>query len=143
MATTKQSDKPKALLCGMLETGGNILFLKRKGKDGKEAIEMPCVLGSTSTDPMGQLSEAFKKQTGIAAHPVHIVMEGRHNIGTAKNPEYVPVIVYEMENDEPLIAPDPGKGYSGFVKMPLLKAKGARLSENASWMLEEGVMVDG
>lgn len=142
MATTKNSSKPKALICGMLEIGGKVLFLVKKDRAGKEVIEMPFVLGSSSADPHSQLSEAFKKQTGIGAHPVHQVMEGKHNVGTAKKPEFIPVLVFEMMPDDPRVKPDPGTGYCGFLWVKMLDAEGKTLSENAGWLLEEPVMID-
>lgn len=144
MATTKNSagTKPKALICGMLEIGGKVLFLAKNSKDGKEVLEMPFVMGSDTTDPHSQLAEAFKKQTGIKAHPVHQVMEGKHNVGTPKNPEHIPVLVFEMMPDEPRVKPDPGKGYTGFFWLKMIDAEGKALSENAGWLLEEPVMID-
>lgn len=132
----------KALLCGMLEDGEKMLFLVRKDGKGIERVEMPCVYGYTSTDPIGQLAEAFKKQTGVKAETGKVRMEGRHNIGTDSAPVWVPVLIFEMTPDEPLVKPDPGKGIERCEWMTVMEAKSRQLTDNGMWLLEDTEIVE-
>jgi hypothetical protein len=142
MRTAKGATTPKALICGMLERGDKMLFLVRKDGRGVERVEMPCVHGSTSTDPAGQLTEAFRKQTGIKAEMGNLRMEGRHNIGSKGKVVFVPVLVFEMSPDSPLVRPDPGKGIERCEWMTMMEAKGRQLTDNGMWLLEDTEIVE-
>jgi hypothetical protein len=129
---------PKALICGMLENGGRALFLRRKEPEG-EGIEMPCVFGSLGADPLSQLAEAFKKQTGIKAEPVQVVIEGRHeHEGT-----HIPCLVFSMR---PLHGgppePEPASAYCGFVWLSIEDAKLRRHAPKGRWLSEPMMRVD-
>lgn len=129
-------ERPKALICGMLEKDGKALFLKRKGQDG-EGIEMPSVFGTLSADPLSQLAEGFRKQAGIKAEPGQIIIEGRHEYEGA----HIPCLVFSMKplrEDEP----EPGSAFSGFEWLSLEDAKMRRHSAKGKWLSEPMMRIE-
>ncbi len=131
-------ERPKALICGMLELEGKALFLKRK-EAGAEGIEMPSVYGTLGADPVSQLAEAFKKQTGIKADAGQVVLESRHEYEGA----HIPCLVFRMTPiDEGGIEPEPSGVYSGFVWLALEDAKLKRHAPKGKWLSEPIMRVD-
>jgi hypothetical protein len=132
------TDRPKALICGMLEHEGKALFLKRKEAEG-EAIEMPSVFGILSADPISQLAEAFKKQTGIKADVGQVILESRHEYEGV----HIPCLVFKMN---PLhvgpIEPEPAGTYSGFEWLALEDAKLRKHAPKGKWLSEPMMRVD-
>ncbi|MEW6034989.1 MAG: hypothetical protein AB1529_00110 [Candidatus Micrarchaeota archaeon] len=129
-------NQPKALIVGMLERGGRALFLLRKEGHGT-GIEMPCVYGSLSADPVSQLSEAFRKQAGIKAEAGRIVLEGRYE----HEGNHIPCLVLEMRQlrkEEP----DPASAYAGFEWLTLDEAKLRKHSKKGSWLSEPIMRVE-
>jgi hypothetical protein len=132
------NERPKALICGMLEQGGKMLFLKRKEADG-EAIEMPSVFGVLSADPVSQLAEAFKKQTGINADVGQVILESRHEYEGA----HIPCLVFMMKPlHEGQIEPEPAGAYSGFEWLALEDARLRRHAPKGKWLSEPIMRVD-
>lgn len=125
---------PKALVCGMLEDGGRVLFLKRRDQHGVERLELPWVYASEGSDPMSQLAESFKKQTGISAEVGEIVLEGRHNAGSRRRKRWIPCYVFKMSARERRA--DPGSGYSGFRWLSIKDAKKERLGRALEWLIK-------
>jgi hypothetical protein len=131
-------ERPKALVCGMLEQGEKALFLKRKDGEG-ESIEMPSVYGILSSDPVSQLAEAFKKQTGIKADVDRVILESRHEYEGA----HIPCLVFRMKPlQEGPLEPEPGGAYSGFVWLALEDAKLRKHAPKGKWLSEPIMRVD-
>ncbi len=124
---------PKALVCGMLEDKGRVLFLTFKDRHGIERLELPCVYSYPSSDPVSQLTEAFLKQSGIDAEVGEIVLEARHNAGSRRRKRWVPCYVFEVKAKDRKA--DPGGGYAGFRWLSLKDAKKEKLGRKAEWLL--------
>jgi hypothetical protein len=133
---------PRALICGMLEQGEKMLFLVRKDERGVERVEMPCAFGTISAGFTRQLAEAFGKQTNVKAIPGNLRMEGRHNVGSASKPEWVPVLVFEMTPQDWLVRPSPGSGIARCEWLTLMDAKSRQLTDNGMWLLEDTEIVE-
>lgn len=124
---------PKALACGMLEDGGRTLFLVRTGRNGIEKIELPCVLVPSGRSPFAEIKEAFRKLTGIADYQVHeIVLEARHNAGSRRRKNWVPVLVFKVTARNRTTKP--AEGFSGFRWLSLDDAKKMRRGRNLEWL---------
>jgi hypothetical protein len=123
---------PKALACGMLEDGGRALFLARKGADGTERIEMPCVLVLSGRSPFAEIRDAFRRMTGIDGEVHEIAIEGTHNAGSRKRRSLVPCLVFRVTAKSRTAAPS--DEFSGFRWLSLEDAVKARLGRNAEWM---------
>ena len=126
---------PKALACGMLEDGGRIFFLVRTGRNGIEKIELPCVLVRSGRSPFADIKEAFGEFTGIVDYEVHdIVLEARHNAGSRKRKNWVPVLVFKITARNRTAKPS--DGFSGFRWLTLEDAKKKRRGRNLEWFLK-------
>jgi hypothetical protein len=131
-------DRPKALICGMLEHEGKALFLKRKELDG-ESIEMPSVFGILSADPISQLAEAFKKQTGIKADVGQVVFESRHEYEGV----HIPCLVFRMNPlDGGPPEPEPSGPYSGYEWLALEDARLRNHAPKGRWLSEPIMRVE-
>lgn len=131
----------KALACGMLEDGGRVLFLVRKDASGAERIEVPCVLVPSGRSPFAEIKDAFPKLTGIEDCQVHeIILEGRHNAGSRKRRNFVPVFVFKVTARNRTAKP-PGE-FSGFRWLSLDDAKKEKLGRNAEWLRKETKRVE-
>ena len=132
------ADRPKALICGMLEREGKALFLKRKLPDG-EAIEMPSVFGILSADPVSQLAEGFRKQTGIKADVGQVVLESRHDFEGV----HIPCLVFRMTPlHEGGIEPEPASVYTGFEWLAIEDARIRKHAPKGRWLSEPIMRVD-
>lgn len=127
----KERTLPKALVCGMLEDSGRILFLKQKDRQGIERIEMPCLL-TYSGDPVSQLTEAFREQTGIDGEIGEIAFETRHNAGSRRRKRFIPCLVFRASAKNRRARPAPG--FSGYKWLSLEDAKREKLGKNAKWI---------
>lgn len=125
--------RPKALVCGMLEDGGRVLFLSKKDQHGVERIELPCVYSTERGDPVSQIAQAFKMQSGISVHVGEIAFEGRHNAGSRRKKYWVQCYVFKVEAKEKKA--DPGGGYTGFRWLSFKDAKEKKLGKHADWLL--------
>lgn len=123
---------PKAVVCGMLEDNGRIFFLKQKGSDGNERFEVPHVL-IYSGDPVSQLSEEFKKQTGIDSQVEDIILETKVNAGSRKNKFLIPCLIFRILAKNKTAKLDPR--FSGFKWFSPVDAKKQRLHKNSLWVL--------
>ena len=123
---------PKALACGMLEDEGRVLFLIRKDPSGAERIEMPCVLVPSGRSPFAEINAEFRRQTGIDAQIHEVVLEGRHNAGSRKRRNQVPVMVFKVTARERRAKPS--SEFSGFKWLGMDEALRQRLSRNAEWL---------
>ena len=88
--------QPSALAAGLLEDGGRALFLVRRNLKGVETVELPCVLLLNGENPVARLTEAFWQQTGIDPEVHEILFERRHNAGSRKRKNWVPVLVFKI-----------------------------------------------
>jgi len=111
--------EPKAIICGMLEKEGKILFLEKDGK-----IELPWVYGSLRGDPMSQMEEAYLKKTDVKVEAAQVVMEEKS--------EELTVHVLQMIPREG-VNPDPSAGYSA-VWLTLEEAKKKPLAKHFEWI---------
>lgn len=123
---------PKAIACGMLEDRGRIFFLLRIDEHGGERLEIPCVFAYTSTDPISQLAETFKKQTGIDAEVCEIRFETRYNAGTRRNRKFIPCLVFRMRSKSAKATP--AAEFSGFKWLSLDNAKKQKLGKITEWL---------
>lgn len=123
---------PKAVVCGMLEDNGRIIFLKQKGMDGIERFEVPHVL-IYSGDPVSQIHDAFKKQTGIDPQVGEIILETKVNAGSRKNKFRVPCLVFKITAKNKTAKPD--SQFSGFKWLSVNDAKKQKLHKNTLWIL--------
>jgi len=128
----KERFLPKALVCGMLEDMGRVLFLKRKDKQGAEQLEMPCLL-LYAGDPVSQLTEAFREQTGIDGEVGGIVLETRHNAGSRRRKSFVPCMVFRIRAKS--MKARPASQFSGYRWLSLEDAKKEKLGRNARWVM--------
>jgi len=123
---------PKAIVCGMLEDNGRIFFLKQIGSDNIERFEVPHVL-IYSGDPVSQLNEEFKKQTGIDSQVEDIILETKVNAGSRKKKFLVPCLVFRILAKNKTANLD--AKFSGFKWLSLEDAKKQRLHKNSLWIL--------
>jgi hypothetical protein len=111
--------EPKAIICGMLEKDGKILFLEKDGK-----IELPWVYGSLRGDPISQMAEAYLKKTDVKVEAGLVVMEGKS--------EGLTVVVLQME-PQAEVNPEPAAGYS-VAWLTLEEAKKKPLARHFEWI---------
>ncbi len=88
--------QPAALAAGLLEDGGRALFLVRRNLRGLDTVELPCVLLFKGENPVAGLAGAFRQQTGIDPQVHEILFEKRHNAGSRKRRNWVPVLVFRI-----------------------------------------------
>lgn len=110
--------EPKAIICGILEKDGKILFLEKDGK-----LELPWVYGSQAGDPIGQIAEAYLKKTDVKVSPGPVIMEAKSDL---------PVHVLKME-PRAEIKPEPASGYS-IVWLTLEEAAKRPLAKHFEWI---------
>ncbi len=132
----EKPEPPKALVCGMLEDEGRVLFLTFKDSHGIERLELPCVYARQQSDPVSQLGEAFLKQAGIDGEVGEIVLESRHNAGSRRRRRWIPCYVFGIKAKTRKA--DPGGGYTGFRWLSLKDAKKEKLGRKAEWLLKIG-----
>lgn len=123
---------PKALICGMLKDSSRILFLKQKDIRGIERIEMPCVL-NYGEDPVAQLSQEFKMQTGIDGEIGDIAFETKYNAGSRKKKVWIPCLVFTVKAKS--MNATPAKEFSGFRWLKIEDAKKERVDRKLEWIL--------
>lgn len=127
----KERILPKALVCGMLEDRGRVLFLKRKDRQGTERLEMPCLL-LYAGDPVSQLTEAFREQTGIDGEVGEVVIETRYNAASRRRKRFIPCLVFRIRAKG--MKANPAPQFSGYRWLSLEDAKEEKLSRNARWI---------
>lgn len=125
--------RPKALVCGMLEDGGRVLFLIKKDQQGNERYELPCVYSTDRGDPVSQIGQAFKMQSGISVQVGEIVFEARHNAGSRRKKYWISCYVFKVTAKEKKA--DPAGGYVGFKWLSLKDAKEKKLGKHADWLM--------
>ena len=104
--------QPVLLAAGLLEDGGRALFLVRRNFRGDETVELPCVLLMKGENPVAGLTEAFRQQTGIDPQVHEILFERRHNAGSRKRKNWVPVLVFKITAKN--ASARPSKEFAGF-----------------------------
>lgn len=122
---------PKALVCGALKDEGRVLFLKRKDRQGIERLEMPCAL-NYGEDPMLQLVDIFKQQTGIDAEVEEIIFEGRYNAGSRKRKKWIKCLVFRIKAKRKYVKI--GEGFVGYKWMILETVKKEKLDRKLEWI---------
>ncbi|MEW6749020.1 MAG: hypothetical protein AB1295_04910 [Candidatus Micrarchaeota archaeon] len=125
-------ERPKALICGMLEEDGKVLFLKREG-----GIELPSVFGSLGADPLSQMTEAFKKQSGIKAECGDVVIESRYELEAGLR---IPCLVFSMKRLREG-EPEPATVYSGFEWLTMDEARKRKPAPKGTWLKEPMVRI--
>ena len=129
----KEKIFPKALVCGMLEDGGRILFLIMKDQQGTERLEIPCFLAYSDADVM-RLAQEFREQTGIDGEVGEITIQTKNNAGSRKKKSWVPCLVFRMTAKNRTAKPT--KRFSGFRWLSLDDAKKQKLWRNTEWILK-------
>jgi hypothetical protein len=124
--------RPKALVCGLLEDNGRFLFLTKKDQHGVERYELPWVYSTDRGDPVSQIGQAFKMQSGISVQVGEIVLEARHNAGSRRKRFWVQCYVFRVSAKE--MKADPGESYSGYKWLSLKDAKEKKLGKHSEWI---------
>lgn len=109
----------KTIICGMLEENENVFFLIKKNK-----LELPHIFATTKADPIGQLAEAFKKQTDIKVQVGEMIIQTKCKVAS----EEMSLIVFKM------IKLGETKSHHEHIWLPLAKAKQKELAESTSWL---------
>ena len=124
--------QPVALAAGLLEDGGRGLFLVRRNLKGVETVELPCVLLMKGDNPVAQLTEAFRHQTGIDPQVHEILFEKRHNAGSRKRRNFVPVLVFRITAKS--ASAKPSKEFSGIKWIASEDLGKFKPSRNCDWL---------
>jgi len=136
MGKLVQPKKPTALACGLLEDGNRALFLCRKDALGVETLELPCALILAGDNPVSALTSEFRRQTGLDGQVHEVIMEGKHNIGSRKRKQLVPVLVFKV-TAKAASARQSGE-FSGFEWLERRELLGRRLGRNFQWFWSQG-----
>lgn len=114
----------KAIICGILEVNGKILFLEKDGK-----LEIPWIFGSVYGDPINAIGQAYKMKTNVSITVGELVYEGFVELEN----ENFPVIALRMipKHDDFEIVPADGKKVVWF---DLSHAKKMDLEEHTAWI---------
>lgn len=123
---------PKALACGMLEDGGRVFFLIQKDAQGRERLELPCVLVPSGRSPFAEIKAAFYAMSGIDGQVHEIILEGRHNAGSRKRKSWVPALAFRITAR--IRTAKPSGGFCGFRWLALEEAKRQALSRESEWL---------
>ncbi len=123
---------PKALVCGILEDGGRILFLLKRGRHCIERLTLPCAPLFPGDNPVALLTEEFRFQTGIDAETGEMILEKRWNAGSRKRKRFVSVFIFEVSAKNRQAKPS--KEFSGFKWARLDDAKGGMLDRRIEWI---------
>lgn len=121
----------KALVVGLLEDNGRVLFLLARDAQGAESITLPSVL-IESGDPVSQLAEAFKQQTGIDGEVKETFFEGKWNAGSRKRKKNVPLLAYNVSAKSAKCTPS--RQFAGFKWLPLKDALSKKLDRRSEWL---------
>ncbi|MFH1520307.1 MAG: NUDIX hydrolase [Candidatus Micrarchaeota archaeon] len=124
--------KPTALACGMLEDNGRVLFLVKKDERGIECLEMPCVLVYSGGNPLSEITEEFKRQTGIDGQVHESIKEGKQNVGSRRKKHWITVLVFRITAKNRTAKPS--NEFSGFKWLDFDNAKNQRLSRKLEWI---------
>lgn len=124
--------KPTALVCGMLEDNGRVLFLLKKDERGIECLEMPCILVYSGGNPLSDITNEFKRQTKIDGQVHESVLESRYNSGSRKRRQLIPVLVFKITAKN--MTAKPADEFSGFKWLSFDSAKTQRLSRKLEWI---------
>jgi len=132
MGKNAQQALPAALACGLLEDGQRALFLVRRGREGEELLEIPCVEVARGENPVAALCGAFRRQTGIDAQVHGILFERKHNAGTRRRRAAVPALVFRLTAKSHSAAPSPE--FCGFRWLAPGDMEGRKLSRKSEWL---------
>lgn len=115
----------ETIVCGVLERKGTAYFLVKEDK-----LELPHVIASTKADPVGQIAEAFKKQTGIKVSVEGIVLQTgfRNNKHIEGKKAY---IVFKLASPDDIY-----EGHAEHVWLSFDEAKRKKLDESSLWIKE-------
>jgi len=128
---------PKALVCGMLEDNGRMLFLIKSDVNGIERIELPSVIVPSGRSPVAEIKNEFLRATGIDGEVHEIIMESRFNAGSRKRRAMVPLLVFKITARNRSARP-PINEFSGFKWLSLEDAKKMRLDRKLEWLRRKG-----
>ncbi len=124
--------KPGALVCGMLDDDGRVLFLIRRNDRGMEQLEMPCIETFSSVNVVDELATEFKRQTGIDGEVHEVAFQSRYNAGSRKRRYFVPVLVFRVTAKNRTAKPS--NEFAGFRWFSLDNAKLQRLCRKLEWL---------
>ena len=132
-----QEKKPAALVCGVLEDGGRILFLLRKDGTGVARLELPSVEVSSQSNQVSELSGEFKRQTGIDGEVHEILFQSLYNTGSRKRKYKIPVFLFKVtaKNRTARVANE----FSGFKWLSVDDARKQKLGRKLEWLRNETV----
>ncbi len=122
---------PRAIICGLLERDGKILFLEKDG-----LIELPWIYGTLAGDPINAIGQAYRMKTDVKVNVGPLAYEGKAII----NDEHLPVLVLKMEPKEEeyvVTIADSKKA----VWLTIEEAKKKKLADQAKWLKDEYIEV--
>ena len=129
--TATDTPLPKALVCGLLEDEGRILFLVRK-EHNVERIELPCTVVPSGRSEFAEIKEKFREQTGIDGEIQEVVYNTRFNAGSRKRKNWIPCLVFKITARKRRAVPS--KDFSGFRWLSLKDTKKEKLSRKTEWL---------
>jgi hypothetical protein len=128
----KQVSEVSALLCGILEDNGRILFLVRKDERGREMLELPHALVKAGENEVLALTAAMREQAGIDAQVHEVIKQGKHNAGSRKKKRWVPALGFRATAKSAKVSL--GKGFAGFRWIALREIGNVKLGRNSEWL---------
>ena len=124
--------EPVALVCGILEDCGRVLFLKRQHSLGGDALELPSLLITKADNPATSLASAFREKTGIDGQVHEVLFESKYNVGSRKRKKTIPVLCFRISAKN--TSARHGNGFTGYAWVSLEDARRMRRSRNTEWL---------
>lgn len=125
-----------ALLCGILEDSGRVLFLIRRDGQGQEMLEMPYAAVKEGENEVAALATAFREQAGIDVQVHGVIMQGRYNAGSRKRRRWVPALGFKVTAKSARV--NAGEGFMGYRWVALDEIGNFRLGRSAGWLKGKG-----
>ncbi|MEM0437757.1 MAG: hypothetical protein QXU54_00475 [Candidatus Micrarchaeia archaeon] len=129
---------PHALVCGLLEDGGRVLFLVERTADGSERLSLPGRVITRGENPSLAVKQCFESQAGLDVQVLEVMIQGRHNAGSRKNKVWVPALGVRVSAKNRFASPRPPFTGVRWVDMKMALGK-VRLSRTAEWLLRKNV----
>lgn len=123
---------PKALVCGLLEDNGRVLFLVERGPDGKERLALPGRIVFQGENEALAVKECFAKYAGLDVQVHEIKVQGKHNAGSRKNKLWVPALGIKATAKS--CTPKTLPPFTGVKWVSLKEASLGKLARTAEWL---------
>lgn len=127
----KSAPLVKALVCGLLEDDGRVLFLK-KIENGLEKIELPSIIVPSGRSEFAQIKEKFFLMTGIDGQVGDIIFQSTYNAGTRKRKNLVPCLVFRISARTKRAKPS--EEFSGFVWLKISDVIKLKKTKKLEWL---------